>query len=179
MTAAHEPSPRVPVLVHTGPGEDLVLSLAPRPAAVAAGAGTVRSKWHPAILPCSRCSHGSHRPQVAHFFSSPLADNKKKKAAGRPSFFLVPGRGLEPPRLTARASKTRVSTSFTTRAVDFYFCSAISFRYSGARIRLANSFSESISIRTSQPSFIGLSLRREGSSINELFTSMIVPETGA
>ena len=30
---------------------------------------------------------------------------------------MVPGRGLEPPRLTARAPKARVSTSFTTRLI--------------------------------------------------------------
>ncbi len=90
---------------------------------------------------------------------------------------MVPSEGVEPPCLAALGSKPSVSADSTNWALNYF--SAISFLYSGARIKLASSFSESISIRTNQPSLFGSSFKEDGSSINAELTSITVPETGA
>lgn len=40
---------------------------------------------------------------------------------------MVPGRGLEPPRLTAREPKSRVATSFTIRACMYLVAEIVGF----------------------------------------------------
>ena len=75
----------------------MVLSQVSHLARPAAGAGTVRSQWHPAIVPRAQELLGSLFRRVAHFSSIPSVSRINKKTTRVVFLLMVVEEGIEPP----------------------------------------------------------------------------------